>query len=103
MNEAAEELQFERAAVLRDRLRAIQKLGTRQHVVAGCVRRDGRYRLCEQTRACVCVLHYSAGTLQDKEYVLPTSPRATLPRCFPRSSSSIMRSAMRWQNRFALA
>ena len=35
MNEAAEELQFERAADLRDRLRAIQKLGTRQHVVAG--------------------------------------------------------------------
>ena len=35
MNEAAEELQFERAALLRDRLRAVQKLGTRQHVVAG--------------------------------------------------------------------
>ncbi|MFR0923916.1 MAG: hypothetical protein ACLSGI_04275 [Butyricicoccaceae bacterium] len=27
-----------------------------------------------QTRACVCVLHYSAGTLQDKEYTFSTSP-----------------------------
>ena len=26
------------------------------------------YKRQGQTRACVCVLHYSAGTLQDKEY-----------------------------------
>ncbi len=69
MNEAAEELQFERAAVLRDRLRAIQKLGTKQHVVAGAFAELDVIAFVQgQTRACVCVLHYSAGTLQDKEY-----------------------------------
>ncbi|MFR1151693.1 MAG: helix-hairpin-helix domain-containing protein, partial [Butyricicoccus sp.] len=63
------ELQFERAAVLRDRLRAIQKLGTRQHVVAGAFAELDVIAFVQgQTRACVCVLHYSAGTLQDKEY-----------------------------------
>ena len=60
MNEAAEELQFERAAVLRDRLRAIQKLGTRQHVVAGAFAELDVIAFVQgQTRACVCVLHYS--------------------------------------------
>ena len=69
MNEAAEELQFERAAVLRDRLRAIQKLGTKQHVVAGAFAELDVIAFVQgQTRACVCVLHYSGGTLQDKEY-----------------------------------
>lgn len=69
MNEAAEELQFERAAVLRDRLRAIQKLGTKQHVVAGAFAELDVIAFVQgQTRACVCVLHYSVGTLHDKEY-----------------------------------
>ncbi|MEI3141535.1 MAG: UvrB/UvrC motif-containing protein [Lawsonibacter sp.] len=35
MEQAAEELRFERAAELRDRLRAIELLGKRQKVVAG--------------------------------------------------------------------
>ena len=71
MNEAAEELQFERAADLRDRLRAIQKLGTRQHVVAGAFSElDAIAFVQGQTRACVCVLHYGGGSLQSKEYTL---------------------------------
>ena len=71
MNEAAEELQFERAALLRDRLRAVQKLGTRQHVVAGgFAELDVVAFVQGQTRACVCVLHYAGGALQDKEYTL---------------------------------
>ena len=62
-------MQFERAAVLRDRLRAIQKLGTKQHVVAGAFAELDVIAFVQgQTRACVCVLHYSGGTLQDKEY-----------------------------------
>ncbi len=71
MNEAAEELQFERAALLRDRLRAVQKLGTRQHVVAGAYAElDAVSFVQGQTRACICVLHYGGGALQDKEYTL---------------------------------
>lgn len=71
MEEASEALQFERAAVLRDQIRAIQKLGTRQHVVAGSYADlDACAFVQGQTRACVCVLHYAGGTLQDKEYAL---------------------------------
>ncbi len=71
MNEASESLQYERAAVLRDRLRAVQKLGTRQHVVAGAYADlDACAFVQGQTRACVCVLHYTGGALQDKEYTL---------------------------------
>ena len=71
MNEAAEELQFERAALLRDRLRAVQRLGTRQHVVAGAFAELDVVAFVQgQTRACVCVLHYAGGALQDKEYSL---------------------------------
>ncbi|MDO5142644.1 MAG: excinuclease ABC subunit UvrC [Eubacteriales bacterium] len=71
MNEAAERLQFEHAAALRDRLRAVQRLGTRQHVVAGTfAERDVIAFVQGQTRACVCVLHYGGGALQDKEYTL---------------------------------
>ena len=55
MNEAAEELQFERAALLRDRLRAVQRLGTRQHVVAGAFARSWMSRrLCRGRRAPAC-------------------------------------------------
>lgn len=57
--------------------------------------------LCQgQTRACVCVLHYSVGTLQDKEYTFFHVTESDPPRCFPRSSSSITRSAMRWRKQF---
>lgn len=71
MNAAAEDLQFERAAMLRDRLRAVQKLSARQHVVAGAFAETDAVAFVQgQTRACVCVLHYAAGALQDKEYTL---------------------------------
>lgn len=69
MNEAAEQLQFERAALLRDRLRAVQKLSSRQHVVAGAFADVDVIAFVQgQTRACVCVLHYAGGALADKEY-----------------------------------
>ncbi len=71
MNAASEALLYERAAVLRDRLRAVQKLGTRQHVVAGAYADlDACAFVQGQTRACVCVLHFAGGALQDKEYTL---------------------------------
>ena len=71
MEEAAEELQFERASVLRDRLRAVQRLGTKQHVVAGgFAELDVVSFVQGQTKAAVCVLHYGGGALQDKEYTL---------------------------------
>ncbi|RKJ75915.1 excinuclease ABC subunit UvrC [Butyricicoccus sp. 1XD8-22] len=71
MQQAAEELQFERAAVLRDRLRAVDAIGQRQKVVAGSFA-DLDVLACHQgqTRGCVVVLHYLNGDLQDKEYTI---------------------------------
>ena len=105
MNEAAEELQFERAALLRDRLRAVQRLGTRQHVVAGAFADLDVVAFVQgQTRACVCVLHYAGGALQDKEYslfhVLGSDPAEVLVLV----CQAVLRAARRGaQNRAAVA
>lgn len=71
MQTAAENLQFELAALLRDRLRAVQTLGERQKVVAGgFADLDILAFVQGQTRGCVVVLHYLGGALQDKEYTV---------------------------------
>lgn len=75
MEEAAEALQFERAAALRDKMRAIEKLDAQQHVITGIsAELDACAFVQGQTRACVCVLHYADNGLQGKEYMLfPTT------------------------------
>ena len=69
MLEASEQLAFERAAELRDRLHAIEALGQRQLVTAGAMSDTdviGYYQT--EAKACFVVLHYSEGDLIDKEY-----------------------------------
>ena len=73
MLEAAEELNFELAASLRDRLKAVENLGQKQLVTAGTLADTdviGFYQT--DTRACFTVLHFSGGNLLDKDYeILP--------------------------------
>ena len=69
METAADKLQFELAASLRDRLRAVEALGEKQLVTAGTMANTdviGYYQ--NETRACFAVLHYVNGSLLDKEY-----------------------------------
>ena len=69
MEGAAEKLQFELAASLRDRLRAVESLSERQLVTAGTMANTdviGYYQ--NEARACFAVLHYVNGSLLDKEY-----------------------------------
>ena len=69
METAADKLQFELAASLRDRLRAVESLGEKQFVTAGTMANTdviGYYQ--NETRACFAVLHYVNGSLLDKEY-----------------------------------
>lgn len=69
MEEAAENLNFELAAGLRDRLKAVEALGQKQLVTAGkCADTDvvGFYQ--NETKACFAVLHFSDGNLIDKDY-----------------------------------
>ena len=71
MEQAAENLEFERAASLRDRLMAIENLGKKQLVTAGTMAHTdviGFFR--NESRACFVVLHYVEGNLLDKEYEL---------------------------------
>lgn len=75
MEAAAEVLEFERAAALRDRLFAIDNLGKKQLVTAGTMAHTdavGYYQ--SEAKACFVVLHYVQGNLLDKDYeILPIS------------------------------
>ena len=75
MEQAAEELRFERAAELRDRYRAIELLGKRQKVVAGSLADTdvvGFHR--GEAKSCFVVLHYVGGELAAKDWDLMDTP-----------------------------
>lgn len=66
---AAEELEFELAASLRDRLNAVEALGKKQLVTAGSLADTDVVGYAQtETKACFSVLHFSGGNLLDKEY-----------------------------------
>ena len=74
---AAEDMRFEQAARLRDRIKAISGLANRQRVI-GAVAADtdavGFYR---GARTCFAVLHYTGGDLSSKDYELLEEPLET--------------------------
>ena len=66
---AAENLEFELAASLRDRLQAVENLGQKQLVTAGTLADTDVVGYGEtEAKACFAVLHFSGGNLLDKEY-----------------------------------
>ncbi len=66
---AAEELNFELAASLRDRLNAVEALGQKQLVTAGTLADTDVIGYAQtETKACFAVLHFSGGNLLDKDY-----------------------------------
>ena len=66
---AAEELNFELAANLRDRLNAVQALSQKQFVTAGAKADTDVIGYGETgAKACFAVLHFSGGNLLDKEF-----------------------------------
>lgn len=68
MEEAAEHLEFERAARLRDRIAAIKKMGERQKVVASHVPEQDVIALTQGAgRACFEVFRFENGRLTDRE------------------------------------
>ncbi len=68
MEQAAEDLQFERAAALRDRMRAVEKLGNSQLIFSGALS-DLDVIACglRGSRACIVMLNYIGGNLLDKK------------------------------------
>ena len=75
MELAAEELRFEKAAQLRDRIRSIQLLSKRQKAVAGSLADTdvvGYHR--GEAKSCFVVLHYIGGELAAKDWELMAVP-----------------------------
>lgn len=75
MDRAAEELRFEKAAQLRDRINAIELLGKRQKVVAGSLADTdvvGWHR--GEAKSCFVVLHFVLGDLAAKDWELMETP-----------------------------
>lgn len=81
MEDAAEELNFEKAAALRDRIRAISVLGKQQQVIAGvCADTDVWGIYVGQVRSGCAVLHIEEGNLLGREVeVFPTAADEALP------------------------
>ena len=68
MERAAETLDFELAAKLRDRIRAVRKITEKQKVIAtGVGEQDVIAVMTEETDACFSVIRFADGRLYDKE------------------------------------
>lgn len=70
---AAEDLRFEEAAALRDRIQAIRVLGKRQKVIAGICADTDVWGLYLEAKCCYAVLHYEEGQLTGRESELFTA------------------------------
>ncbi len=69
MLSAADNLEFELAATLRDRLAAVETLGQKQLVTAGSLADTDVIGYAQtEAKACFAVLHFSGGNLLDKDY-----------------------------------
>lgn len=72
---AADNLKFELAASLRDRLNAVEALGQKQLVTAGSLADTDVIGYAEtEAKACFAVLHFSGGNLLDKDYEVMSVP-----------------------------
>lgn len=67
MTRAAEDLRFEEAAALRDRLQAIRVLGKRQKVLVGVCADTDVWGLYLGAKRCFAILHYEEGQLTGRE------------------------------------
>jgi len=78
----AENLEFELAASLRDRLNAVEALGQKQLVTAGTLADTDVVGYAQtEAKACFSVLHFSGGNLLDKDYEVfpvPDDPEAAV-------------------------
>ncbi len=76
MNKAAENLQFEKAAAIRDRISAIERIGERQKIYSSIYKRQDVIALAvSESAACFEVFRFSDGNLTDREeFILDSLP-----------------------------
>ena len=71
---ASEELRFEQAAELRDRIRAIDSLANKQKVIATAFADTDAVGFMRGTKCCFVVLHFNDGALTAKDFKLLPEP-----------------------------
>lgn len=75
MTEAAENLEFEKAAKLRDKINAIKKVTEKQKVVASSVQEQDVFAIvCASPKACLSVLRFKEARLYDSEHFIIDTP-----------------------------
>ncbi len=74
MERAAEELRFEQAAALRDRIRAVESLSHRQRVIATVFSDTDAIGFCRGAKSCFTVLHFREGDLSGKDAEMLDEP-----------------------------
>ncbi len=82
MNDCAERLEFEKAARLRDRIRALQKVTEKQKVIMNSVEEQDVIALAQGAGGtCVEVFRFQGGRLYDREQFLIDDIMGELPMC----------------------
>ncbi len=74
MEQAAEELRFERAAELRDRMRAVERLQNKQRVIYTAFADTDAIGFRRDARSCFTVLHFVDGDLVSKDVEMMEEP-----------------------------
>lgn len=75
MTQAAENLEFEKAAKLRDKINAIKKVTEKQKVVASSVQEQDVFAIvCASPKACLSVLRFKDARLYDSEHFIIDTP-----------------------------
>lgn len=74
MEQAAQELSFERAAALRDRLRAVESLENRQRVISTAFADTDAVAFVRGAHSCFAVLHFVNGDLAGKDVEMMEEP-----------------------------
>lgn len=75
MEQAAEDLEFERAAKLRDSINAIKRFSVKQKVVSAEVENQDVFAIAgTQEKACLAVLRFADGRLYDSEHFIIDAP-----------------------------
>ncbi len=88
MLEASENLEFEKAAKIRDKINAIKKVTEKQKVVAASVEEQDVFAtVCSDSKACLSVLRFKDARLYDSEHFI-----IDLPDSMPEARHEFIRS-----------
>ena len=74
MLEASEQLSFEAAAELRDRIKAIKSVSNKQKVIATAFSDTDAIGFARGAKSCFVVLHFNDGSLTGKDFELVSEP-----------------------------